>query len=249
MYIYFYCNYSTTDNSILKHKLLMRTLKFLFVFFILAIHLGCDGGDPVTTDYATIRIYNGLSDVPLLSAKNGSTEVVANLNYEARSAPFQVKTTSRQTVGIYRQGGVSPIIQKQQTFSKDENLFWLLLGRAETAELLSINETSQTPPTGKALVRFVLGAKSTTLQYSLFLAPEGADFESVLIWAGNVGFKTLVPYKTVDPGKYNLVILNPSRNFTSKTLTIGAGDVRTLILADPINNNDEFDLVNLKDNL
>gem|GEM_PF-6740380 len=226
----------------------MRTLNFFIVFLILGIHFGCDGGDPVTTDYATIRVYNGLSDVPLLSVKNGSAEVAANLNYQARSASFQVKTNSRQSIGMYRQGGTTPISEKQQTFSKDENLFWLLLGRAESAELLSINETTQTPPTSKAMVRFVLGAKSTTLQYSLFLAPEGADFESVLIWAGNVGFKTIVPYKTVDPGKYNLVILNPSRNFTSKTITIAAGEVRTLILADPINPNDEFDLVNLKDN-
>ncbi|HRK72865.1 MAG TPA: DUF4397 domain-containing protein [Rhodothermales bacterium] len=226
----------------------MRTLSFLLAFASLSFIMGCDGDDPTQTEYANLRVYNGLSDVPLMAVKAGTTDVASNLNYQARAPFFQMKAGSRQTVGMYRQGSATPILEKQQTFVKDEMLFWLLLGNTTQPELLSITETPQTPVGGKALVRFVLGAKTTTLQYSVFLAPVGADFESVQQWSGNVGYKSVVAYRAFDPGNYQIAILNPNRNFTSKAITLAAGEVRTLILADPINPSDGFDLVNLKDN-
>ncbi|MBL7978823.1 MAG: DUF4397 domain-containing protein [Bacteroidetes Order II. Incertae sedis bacterium] len=226
----------------------MRTLFLLLAFVSLTLIMGCDGNDPGQTEYANLRVYNGLSDVPLMAVKAATTDIASNLNYQARTPFFQIKAGSRQTVGMYRQGGTTPLLEKQQTFVKDETLFWLLLGNTAQTEFLSITETPQTPASGKALVRFVLGAKSTTLQYSLFLAPVGVDFESVQQWSGSVGYKSVVAYRAFDPGNYQIVIMNPNRNFTSKTVTLAAGEVRTLILADPINSGDEFDLVNLKDN-
>ena len=224
----------------------MKPVQFFFLIAALVVLFATGCGDDKTQ--ARVRIVHDSPDAPNVDVVvNGST-VATNVAYKAAS-PYLALPAKGTEIKVRPTGTTTDVIDANITLAKKTDYTVLATNLVASIEPLVLTDDNTAPASGKVKVRLVHGAPSAP-PVDIYVTAPGADITAVTPTLTNVPFKTASAYLSVDAGSYEIRV-TPTGTKTvvidSGTVTLTAGQIRTVIATDSVGGGAPFSAIVLND--
>jgi hypothetical protein len=222
----------------MKKWLLLVTMGLLAVFLT-----GC--GDE---NNASVRIVHASPDAPNVDASVNGKSVASNLPYGEGTDYVSVSSGSRR-VTVSPTGTSTNVIDTTTDFQGDTDYTILATGVVADIQPLKLTDDNSAPGSGNVKVRIVHGAPSAGT-VDVYVTAPGADLNATTATLSGVVFRDVSDYQEVSAGSYQIrVTLAGTKTVAidSGTVTLNAGQIRTVVALDAAGGGGPFQALVLAD--
>ena len=228
-------------------KLRLLTLGLAATVFAAGCSDDDDSGTGPTTE-AGVRVVHASPDAPNVDVLVDDAQVLSAVPYLGSSSYLAVPAGSRN-VKVNAAGTSTTVIDADLDLTTGIDYTVIAGGLVSEIEPLVLEDDRTAPTAGNVKVRAVHGAPSAPA-VDVYVTAPGADLQSATPALTSVPFGAASDYLTVPAGDYQ-VRVTPAGSKTvaidSGSLTLAAGQVRTVIAVDNPGGGAPFDFLMLAD--
>jgi Domain of unknown function (DUF4397) len=206
-----------------------------------------DNTGPDDTD-ARVRVVHASPDAPNVDVLVDDAVALSNVPYLAVSDYLEVPSGDRN-LKVNAAGTATTVIDADADLAEGSDYTVIASGLAEAIEPIVLEDDNTAPAAGNVRVRAIHGAPSAPA-VDIYVTAPGIDLATETPVLANVEFGQVADYLEAPAGTYQ-VRVTPTGSKTvvidSGTLTLGSGQVRTVIAVDAAGGGAPFDLLLLED--
>ncbi len=195
---------------------------------------------------AQLRALHASPDAPNVDISVNGTSVATNVPYESATSYLKIKE-GKTEVQVYPTGTTTAVLD--YTFTAKNKSYYTFLAANKVASIQSLlfTDDNSAPPAGDFNLRLIHGAPSAG-NVDIYITAPGAALGTPTL--SNVAFAAASGYLSEPAGSYE-VRITPTGTQTvvidTGALTFAAGQVRTAVALDPVNETGPFQAVVLND--
>lgn len=195
---------------------------------------------------AQLRALHASPDAPNVDISVNGTSVAKNVPYETATSYLKIKE-GKTEVQVFPTGTTTAVLDYTFTAANKSYYTFLAANKVASIQTLFFTDDNATPPSGDFSLRLIHGAPSAG-NVDIYVTAPGAALGTPTLT--NVAFTASSGYLNEPAGSYE-VRITPTGTQTvvidTGSLTFAAGQVRTAVALDPVNEVGPFQAVVLDD--
>ena len=195
---------------------------------------------------AQLRALHASPDAPNVDISVNGTSVAKNVPYETATSYLKIKD-GKTEVQVYPTGTTTSVLDYTFTATNKSYYTFLAANKVASIQPLLFTDNNSAPPSGDFNLRLIHGAPSAG-NVDIYVTAPGAPLGTPTL--SNVAFAASSGYMSEPAGSYE-VRITPTGTQTvvidTGALTFAAGQVRTAVALDPVNETGPFQAVVLDD--
>lgn len=203
-----------------------------------ALLVGCDDDDddPIApvNGTADVRFVHASGAAPAVNITVDDEAIASNLAFAQASNRLEVDEGSR-TFEVTAVGATEAAFDTVTTIVEDEELTFLVVGAADALSAIILDDDNTPPATGQIRTRIV-HASPTAGAVDVYITAPDADLTTATPVMTNVAYGDFETLAEVPAGDYQVRVVATGTTdqvlVDSGTLTLAAGAVRTIVVAD-----------------
>ena len=195
---------------------------------------------------AQLRALHASPDAPNVDISVNGTSVAKDVPYETATSYLKIKDGKTQ-IQVFPTGTTTAVLDYTFTATNKSYYTFLAANKVASIQSLFFTDNNSTPPAGDFNLRLIHGAPSAG-NVDIYITAPGAALGTPTL--SNVAFAASSGYLSEPAGSYE-VRITPTGTQTvvidTGSLTFAAGQVRTAVALDPVNETGPFQAVVLDD--
>ena len=195
---------------------------------------GCDDDTSSPEDRASLRFVHAAPGTAAVNARWGDAQVFAAVPYGGTAAYESVRAGER-ALAVRAAGATTDLVASELELDDDGVYTVLLLKSGATASLSLLADDNAAPAAGKARLRVAHAAAAIAGNVDIYVTAPDADLTNLTATAAGIQPGKASVYLVRDPGTYQIRYTTPGTKtvlFNAGTITLAAGQVRTVLAID-----------------
>jgi len=171
---------------------------------------GCGGGSSSTSSTASLRVFQGSPDAPLVNLLVDGKTVASNIAYGGNSGYISVTSGSRH-VQVEPASGSTAIVDQTINLAASAKQTIVITGPVASHTVTTLTDGGTTATTGDGYLR-IFNASSGADPSDAYIVISGTTLAGVTPVTANLAFNKDTGYKLLAAGNYDVYLTAPGTN-------------------------------------
>jgi len=168
---------------------------------------GCGSGSSSTSSTASLRVFQGSPDAPLVNLLVDGKTVANNIAYGGNTGYISVTSGARH-VQVEPAGGSSPIVDQAITLAASAKQTIVITGPVASHTVTTLTDGGTTATTGSGYLR-IFNASSGADPSDAYIVISGTTLAGITPVTANLAFNKDTGYKLLPAGNYDVYLTAP----------------------------------------
>lgn len=227
---------------------LTRIARVGLLFPVIAL-AACDDDSSGPEDRASLRFVHAAPGTGAVNARWGDAQVFAAVPYGG-TASYEAIRSGERALAVRAAGAAADLVASELELDDDGVYTVLLLKPGAAASLSLLVDDNAAPAAGKAKLRVVHAAAAIAGNVDIYVTAPDADLATQTAVAAGVQPGKASAYLVRDPGTYRIRYTTAGTKtvrFDAGTITLAAGQVRTVLAIDAAAGGGAMQAITLQD--